>query len=230
MNRVYLVRHGENPANLTKEFSCRKVDYPLTEKGQLQARQTGSYFSAKNIQAIYTSPLKRTVESAEIISKVLDLNFEVMENFREVNVGLLEELPVSEENWNLHNEIIVDWIEGKRQRSFPGGENFLMLRQRMLAGLEKALDGRSNQNIIILGHGGIFTLTLQEICPEVDIKWLIKAENHNCSISELLIEKKCGNLQGKLIQWALTSHLTGTAAELVSGNPDPATFQSKNQI
>jgi probable phosphoglycerate mutase len=33
MNTIYLVRHGENPANLTKEFSCRHVDYPLTEKG-----------------------------------------------------------------------------------------------------------------------------------------------------------------------------------------------------
>lgn len=229
MNRVYLVRHGENPANLTKEFSYRRVDYPLTEKGQLQAWQTGRYLLSKNIQAIYTSPLKRAVESAKIISKVLDLNFEVIENFREVNVGLLEDLPVSEENWNLHNEIIMDWIDGQRHRSFPGGENFLMLRQRMLTGLEKALENRSDQNVIILGHGGIFTLTLQEICPEVDINWLLKAENHNCSISELLVERKNGNLQGELIQWALTSHLSGKAADLVSGHPDSGAFQSNNR-
>jgi broad specificity phosphatase PhoE len=37
MTRVYLVRHGENKANITKEFSSRKVDYPLTPKGRLQA-------------------------------------------------------------------------------------------------------------------------------------------------------------------------------------------------
>ena len=37
MNRVYLVRHGENLAHLTKEFSYRKVDYPLTPKGVMQA-------------------------------------------------------------------------------------------------------------------------------------------------------------------------------------------------
>ena len=40
MNHLYLVRHGENVANLTKEFSCCKVDYSLTAKGVLQAQQT----------------------------------------------------------------------------------------------------------------------------------------------------------------------------------------------
>ena len=40
MQRVFLIRHGENQANLTKEFSYRLVDYPLNAKGILQARQT----------------------------------------------------------------------------------------------------------------------------------------------------------------------------------------------
>ncbi len=230
MTRFYLVRHGENPANITKEFSHRKVDYPLTDKGQLQAFQTGEYFLSKNIDAIYSSPLKRAIESAEIISKILHLKFEIIENFREVNVGLLEELPVSEENWKLHNKIIMSWIGGNPERNFPGGENFLMLRQRMLAGLESVLNGRSNQNIIIVGHGGIFTLTLQEICPSVDINWLLKAENHNCSISEMIVEKEHGKLKGKLVHWGFTGHLSGTAAELISGHPDSKSFHAKQQI
>ena len=40
MTHLYLIRHGENLANLTKEFSYLKVDYPLTPKGKLQAAQT----------------------------------------------------------------------------------------------------------------------------------------------------------------------------------------------
>ena len=42
MTHLYLIRHGENLANLTKEFSYLKVDYPLTPKGRLQAEQTAS--------------------------------------------------------------------------------------------------------------------------------------------------------------------------------------------
>jgi broad specificity phosphatase PhoE len=64
MNRLYLVRHGENRANLTKEFSSRLVDYPLTAKGVLQAQQTADYFQqragAGGIDAVYSSPLKRS--------------------------------------------------------------------------------------------------------------------------------------------------------------------------
>ena len=41
MNRLFLLRHGENQANLTTEFSCWKIDYPLNEKGRQQAWQAG---------------------------------------------------------------------------------------------------------------------------------------------------------------------------------------------
>ena len=59
-NRLYLLRHGENPANLSKVFSNRHVDHPLTEKGILQAQQTADYFVGQELQAICTSPLKRS--------------------------------------------------------------------------------------------------------------------------------------------------------------------------
>ena len=59
MNTLYLVRHGENRANLTKQFSYKTVDYPLTPKGVLQAQQTAEFFQDKQIDEIYASPLKR---------------------------------------------------------------------------------------------------------------------------------------------------------------------------
>ncbi len=54
MIKIYLVRHGENVANLTKEFSHRKVDHSLTPKGRLQAKQTAAYF--KDITTTARSP------------------------------------------------------------------------------------------------------------------------------------------------------------------------------
>ena len=41
MTRVYVIRHGENYANVIKQLSSRIVDYSITEKGKLQAHQTG---------------------------------------------------------------------------------------------------------------------------------------------------------------------------------------------
>ena len=74
VNTLYLVRHGENLANLTREFSYRKVDYPLTERGVRQAEQTAAHFASlgarpggRPIDAIFSSPLKRALQTAEII-------------------------------------------------------------------------------------------------------------------------------------------------------------------
>lgn len=219
MNRVFLVRHGENRANLTKEFSFKLVDYPLTEKGRIQATQTAVFFRGRSIQAIYSSPLKRASETAQIIAAALDLPVTILEQFREVDVGSLELKPPTAEAWEEHNKVIQAWFEGHTNRRFPGGENYYELLARMQAGLEQVLDGLQNHNLIIVGHGGIFTFTLPYICPQVGPEDLRYVENHNCSITEILIDSQNGKLQGDLIRYADTRHLSGQAAELVSGVP-----------
>ncbi len=91
MNLVYLLRHGENTANLTKEFSCRKIDYSLTPRGILQAQQTAAFFQSQAIDAIYASPLKRAAETAAIIADALALPVTTIEELREIDVGPLED-------------------------------------------------------------------------------------------------------------------------------------------
>lgn len=90
MTTLYLVRHGENVANLTKEFSHRAVDYSLTDKGRAQAAQTADFFRGHAIDAVYSSPLRRARETAEAIAAVVGKPVTVVEDFREINVGVLE--------------------------------------------------------------------------------------------------------------------------------------------
>ncbi|MGH2510245.1 MAG: histidine phosphatase family protein, partial [Ktedonobacteraceae bacterium] len=92
-NTIHLVRHGENPANITHEFSYKLIDYPLTPKGVLQATQTAEFLKGTPIDAIYSSPLKRAHETAHIIAAPHQLPVTVIEGFREVNVGELELRP-----------------------------------------------------------------------------------------------------------------------------------------
>ena len=218
-NTLYLVRHGENPANLTKEFSCRKIDYPLTPKGRLQAEQTGDYFSARPIDAICTSPLCRAVETAQIIAAWLRLPVEVVENFRELDAGELEDMGGSPKAWEIHFSVIREWMSGNYESRFPGGENFLMARQRIRAGIEQVLSARSGQGVIVVGHGGLFSTGLLDLCPEADPNILRSKENHNCSISEMEMRLVESRWVGELVRWGDISHLSAAAAELVSGFP-----------
>ncbi len=57
---------------------------------------TIAYFKDKHIHKVYASPLKRARETAGIIAKEFDLPVTVLEQFREINVGLLERLPPTE--------------------------------------------------------------------------------------------------------------------------------------
>ena len=219
MNKLYLVRHGENPANLTKEFSCRKIDYPLTPKGRLQAEQTAAYFRGREIHEVYASSLKRAVETAGIIALDLGLEVTLMDNFRELDVGDLEEHPDLEEAWRIHFSIIQSWMNGSPETRFPGGENYYMASGRMRDGVERILEDKTDRNIIIVGHGGIFTASAIDLCPGIDLEMLKERENHNCSISEMDMYLSDGLWSGELVRWADFSHLHGEAAELVSGLP-----------
>jgi broad specificity phosphatase PhoE len=218
-NRVYLVRHGENQANLTKELSCRVVDYPLTPKGILQAQQTAEYFTQQEVWAVYASPLKRARQTAEIIAGRLGLQVEVREAFRELDVGHLETMDDREAAWRMHFQVIGDWKNGHPETRFPGGEDYFSAAGRMRRGVERALEGADGQGVLIAGHGGLFITSLTDLCPGVDFAAVSRMEIHNCAVAEIEMRRENGRWEGKLVRWADHSHLYGPAAELVSGLP-----------
>lgn len=208
MNIVHFVRHGENPANLTREFSYRAVDYPLTERGVAQARATARHFRGQPIAAIYSSPLRRAHQTAEIIGAALALPVQTVEAFREVNVGALELEPPSEANWALHDRIIAEWFGGQPSTRFPDGEDLTTLTRRMRRGLLGALHGRHDQQLIIVAHGGNLAATINSFCANSTIG----ADGRfplipNCAITRLCLEARDGAVCGTLDAWAECGHL-----------------------
>jgi probable phosphoglycerate mutase len=217
MNTIYWVRHGENKANLTKELSHRLVDYPLTAKGRMQAAQTAAWFSSLPVKAVYTSPLLRAVETAQAIAGMLGLPVRIEENFREINVGDLEKNPGSRESWAENERIFRSWVGGSLETSFPGGENFLQLLERTRRGYLRVLSEFPGQTVVIVAHGGNFITSLRAFCPDVELAWLLANESHNCSITRLEMEAIGEIVSGRLLEWGFAGHLSGEAANLVSG-------------
>jgi 2,3-bisphosphoglycerate-dependent phosphoglycerate mutase len=226
MTTLYLVRHAENRANLTKEFSHRLVDYPLTPKGRLQAEQTAVFFAGMPIAAVYSSPLRRAMETAAAIAAPFGQEVTVLEQFREINVGDLEGEPPTEENWTRHNDVLRAWRRGTLETAFPGGEDFYALWARVAEGYGLIAARHRDATVVIVAHGGVFTSTIKALCPDVELGALLRQENHNCSISEVLLAPHDGALRGQLVRWAACDHLSGAAAELVSGVPSADFFRS----
>lgn len=216
---IYLVRHGENQANITKEFSYRYVDYSLNEKGVEQARQTARYFadlakSGEPIDHVFASPLKRARETAQFIADQFNLPVVVEDRFREINVGKLETEGDLRENWRLHDEIMHEWRTGKPGTRFPGGEDLHILRSRVRDAIGRILS-RTEKASVLVSHGGIVAHGVSVIADPLGAD--LDVDHPNCSISRLVFTN---GIPGRVETWAQSDHLSGAAAGMVSGFMD----------
>jgi broad specificity phosphatase PhoE len=220
MLTAYLVRHGENQANITKEFSYKLVDYPLTQKGVMQSKQTAEYFDDIGIKAIYASPLRRAIETANIINERLKVKITILEQFREVNVGDLEKEKPSFETWKIHNSINEKWLNGNYDLSFPNGETKRQLVNRFIEGLRIINNNNTDGNILIVGHGMNFVQGVMELCKIENQIDFYSIKNYNCSISKIMMKLNDDGFSAQLLFWASIKHLHGIASEVTESLVD----------
>jgi broad specificity phosphatase PhoE len=168
--RLYFVRHGESTANLLREFSNSGVKHPLTEKGVEQARAVARGLSGLLVEQIYSSPVMRAVQTAQILAESLQAPLEVTEALREWSVGIYEGTtdPVG---WELHRQVQDDWfIHQKFDSRMPGGESFREIQERFIPFIEGLVrnGGNPNRSIVLVGHGGLYVAMLPTIFRNVD--------------------------------------------------------------
>lgn len=219
MITLYLVRHGENIANITKEFSYKIIDYNLTEKGHQQASQTAQYFENIEIDRIFSSPLKRAIQTAQHIANTKKIAINILENFRELNVGDLEKIGPNDATWKTYFSVTAAWYKGDTQVSFPNGENCLDVINRFYQGVLEAVGNDTNASILIVGHGGIFTASILELCKIKDRDNFTRLKNENCSISKVMVNKKNDKFEFDLVSWAVSSHIVGNASLFTNSLP-----------
>ena len=90
--RVILVRHGQSTYNIESRIQGRLDASVLTETGQNTARQVGEALQSLKFDAIYSSPLQRAKQTAEIIHSYLESPppVQIKENLREIDLPLWE--------------------------------------------------------------------------------------------------------------------------------------------
>lgn len=146
---LILVRHGETEYNRADVFRGR-VDLPLNDRGRMQARAAASYLSGHHFEAFYSSPLKRTMETAQAIAEPHGGEVYPLADFNDVDYGLWSGKSVEEvcEAWP---EIFTRWVDNPEEVVFPEGESLRWVRERLRAGLER-LAGEHDGTILLVGH------------------------------------------------------------------------------
>jgi probable phosphoglycerate mutase len=168
--KLYFVRHGESEANTLRVISNRESPYGLTELGKQQVIILAEHLKDVPFNALYSSPIMRARETAEILSQAFNLPYQISETLREYDCGILEEKS-DEESWKLHSDIAADWtLHHNHLRKPEGGENFLEIKNRFLPLMESFTQNGSpdNSHILLVSHGGLLQLMLPELLTNID--------------------------------------------------------------
>lgn len=172
--RLYFARHGESEANVLRIISNRGLPHGLTEKGQQQAFALAHSIKDVPIAAIFASPILRARQTADILADELGLSYQVADALREYDCGVLEGHS-DEESWEQYREIANDWIANKNwQRKPDQGESFLDIQNRFLPFIMELVQAEldESQNIILIGHGGLFRMMLPLLLSNIDHQFI----------------------------------------------------------
>jgi broad specificity phosphatase PhoE len=162
---LYFVRHGESEANVLRVISNRGWVHPLTEKGRQQAHDLAEKLAEAGIAKIYTSPLQRAVQTAEILAQILGVEFEITGALREFDCGIAEGR-ADAEAWRLWQTAWDNWlIHHQWDYHIEGGESFHDLRRRFLPLVNSLLSEHADRpkNYILIGHGGLYYSMLPQV-------------------------------------------------------------------
>ena len=96
MTKIILIRHGEEEKKKTNNVEYQTDNSDLTIKGIEQVRKLSSKLKDFNITKIYSSDIKRSLHTAEIINKELNLEIKIDKRLRERNIGEFEKYG---DNW-----------------------------------------------------------------------------------------------------------------------------------
>jgi broad specificity phosphatase PhoE len=165
---LYFVRHGESEANTRHVISNRESTFRLTAKGRQQTEALAGKLRGIPFSAMFSSPVLRARETTEILSAMLGIRYQVTEALREYDCGILEEKS-DQESWGYHNQYYEDWVlRGQYANKPEDGECFLDIQNRFVPFIEGLAQGNEDKNILLVGHGGLFTLMLPLVLTNID--------------------------------------------------------------
>jgi alpha-ribazole phosphatase len=144
-----LLRHGQTPMSVEKRYAGR-TDVPLTETGLTQAAAAAKRLASAGIDAIVTSPLQRTVQTAEAVAAVTGVPVTTDEGFRETDFGDWDGLTFAEVRERWPSEMTA-WLADPAVAP-PGGESFAEVSERVTAALHRVLAARPGQRVLVVSH------------------------------------------------------------------------------
>lgn len=152
--RISIIRHGMTYANENGIY-IGKTDLPLSPKGASEIASKMDEFDYPAVHKVYSSPLARCTETAEILFPETDIT--TVDDMRELDFGDFENKSVEE---LINNPDYKKWLKGGKDNRPPNGESLEEMTARTYAGLHNIITDMMNEGIThsaIITHAGIIS-------------------------------------------------------------------------
>jgi broad specificity phosphatase PhoE len=156
---LYIVRHGQTDLNKRGIVQGRGMDTDLNNEGRKQAGQFFEAYRHVKFDKIYISALKRTQQS---IQQFIDLRipFEKLSGLDELAWGIHEGQEATEENKSAFLHLMRNWLDGKLDTKFEGGESPNEVKIRQQEALKIIMGHPEEETVLICMHGRALRLIL----------------------------------------------------------------------
>ena len=180
---LYCVRHAESSYNAEGRIQGH-LNVPLSDLGRRQSEAVAAALAPLPIEALFVSPLRRAIETAEPIARVLGRQPREIRDLIEINVGVFQGNR-RDELARLYPDEMAQWSSGDPDYVIPGGESRRELMRRGHAAL-RSIAQCGHRQVVVVSHGALLAAAMKALLE-------IPAQRHpflleNASISRLEID------------------------------------------
>ena len=181
--KLIFIRHGQTDWNVQGKIQG-SYDSELNATGIEQAMSLSEKLFNLNYKfsKIYSSPQKRALKTAEILSKSSNVDYISVKDLQEMNMGKWEGLSWREVEENYPNEY-KEWHLNRRYTKTPEGESYQDMLERVLKAIHKIIN-ENNENVVIVSHSAVI-MCLQCYVTNTPFNEMLKFKTKNATITEI---------------------------------------------
>jgi broad specificity phosphatase PhoE len=165
---LFLIRHGETDWNVEGRYQGQ-ANPPLNERGQYQAHELGEKLVQFDLDLLYTSPLLRSKQTAEIIARKLAIPVYEDKRLMEIHQGDWQTRLRSEIE-GIYPDLFKRWQTSPWEVTPPGGESLEQVQKRVYSAIDDLLQIHTGQRIGIITHRipiALIKMRYQGLDPDV---------------------------------------------------------------
>lgn len=180
---LYFLRHGESTLSRDDAFAGSELDVELTPLGLAMAKAFTRVYRSLAWQAVYASPMRRTVATAQPLCSALKLNMELRDGLKEMDFGQWEgQLPET-----VQRDYPEDYLHWNADPAwFPptGGETTRAVARRAMPVIEEIIERFAGGNVLVVSHKATIRIIL---CSMLGIDLSHYRHRLDCPVASLSI-------------------------------------------